>query len=144
VASQQELDQCYMAVAEAHAKLSKGVRAKVGAALVTQKEVILAGYNGLAPEGSNILEHVNEEGFFVTKEEVIHAEINCILKAAKEGVSVVGGTLYITLSPCLSCAEMIKAAGIKRVVYRDQYRCKKGIYSLIEYGIQCNKLEEMI
>lgn len=29
MATQEELDKCYMQVAEAHAKLSKGVRAKV-------------------------------------------------------------------------------------------------------------------
>lgn len=144
MASQKELDQCYMAVAEAHAKLSKGVRAKVGAAIVTQQGVVLAGFNGLAPDGSNELEYVGEQGTLETKPETIHAELNCILKAAKEGVSVVGGILYTTLSPCLPCSEMIKAAGIKRVVYKEQYRCKEGIYSLIEYGIPCNKLMEEV
>lgn len=142
MASQQDLDNCYMTVAEAHAKLSRGVRAKVGGCLVTSNGVILAGYNGTAPGGSHELEYVDCDGSIVTKPETIHSELNCLLKAAREGVSVLGSTLYVTLAPCLVCSEMLVAAGVKRVVFRDEYRCKKGIDNLVQHGILVENLKQ--
>lgn len=143
MASQQSLDYCYMAVAEAHATLSKAERKRVGCALVTPFGVILGGCNGLAPGSSNELEY--KEGPFdvlVTKPEVIHAELNCLLKAAREGVSVVGSTLYTTLSCCKPCSEMVAAAGIKRVVYKELYRDSSGVDNLKSKSIQVDKYEE--
>lgn len=140
MASDKELDMCYMTVATAHSLLSKAKRKKVGCALVTQNGVILGGCNGLAPGGENELEYFDDEDQLVTKKEVLHAELNCILKAAKEGVSVVGGTLYTTLSCCRTCAEMVAAAGIKRVVYKEEYRDCSGIDSLLKHGIIVDKI----
>ena len=140
MARQVELDYTYMKVAEAHAELSKAKRKKVGACIVTPSQVILAGYNGLSPGGSNELEYIDGSGNLVTKAETIHAELNCIIKAAKEGVSVIDGTLYVTLSCCLPCSEMLIAVGIKRVVYKEEYRCRKGIENLIKRGIKVEQL----
>lgn len=142
MATQQELDKCYMAVAEAHAELSKAERKKVGACLVTPSGTILAGVNGMAPSGSNILEIV-KDGVLVTKEQVIHAELSCILRAAREGVSVEGSTLYVTLSPCLRCSEMIAAAGVKRVVWKESYRDPSGLINLDNLDIGVEKYEEI-
>ena len=140
MASEYDLDIAYMRVAMAHAKLSRGEKGKVGACLVTQHGVILGGCNGLAPGGSNVLEETTEDGIYRTKDEVIHAELSCILKAAREGVSVVNSTLYVTTSCCLPCSEMIAAAGIQKVVYSDVYRSKEGIDNLIQYGILTQQL----
>lgn len=140
MASPQELDKCYMAVAEAHAELSKAKRKKVGACLVTHSGTILAGCNGLAPHGSNDLE-VLRDGELVTKEEVIHAELSCILRAAKEGVSIQGSTLYVTLSPCKRCSEMISAAGVKRVVWKELYRDVCGLENLLTHKVEVERYE---
>lgn len=168
MASQQSLDYCYMAVAEAHATLSKAERKRVGCALVTPFGVILGGCNGLAPGSDNQLETkvymkaANEGAYLdneykdnrwpyedaqgryglVSKPEVIHAELNCLLKAAREGVSVVGSTLYTTLSCCKPCSEMVAAAGIKRVVYKELYRDFSGVDNLKSKGIQVDKYED--
>lgn len=139
--SLQEIDDLYMAVAEIHEKLSKSKRRQVGACLVTSSGTILAGCNGLAPKGSNVLEY-EEDGKLVTKEEVIHAELSCILRAAREGVSVQGSTLYVTLSPCVRCAEMLVTAGIKRVVWRDSYRDPSGVFNLLNLGVKVEQYEK--
>lgn len=97
----------------------------------------LTGYNGEYSGGSNICE--DEAG--LTKPTVIHSELNCVLRAAKEGISVLDSTLYVSLSPCQSCSSMLIQAGIKRVVYLEQYRCQKGIDLLRKAGIIVNKLE---
>lgn len=137
MASQESLDLVYMQTALLHASLSKAVRAKVGSCLVTKQGVCLTGYNGEYSGGSNICE--DELG--VTKPTVIHSELNCILRAAKEGISVLDSTLYVTLSPCQSCSAMLIQSGIKRVVYLQQYRCNKGIDLLQQAGIVVHKLE---
>ena len=51
-----------------------------------------------------------------------HAELNAIAVAAKNGISTDGGTMFSTVQPCYTCAKAILAAGIKRVVYVDEYR----------------------
>lgn len=97
MATQSELDKVYMTCAEAHGGISKVVRAKVGAAIVTPQGVVLPGVNGLPRPLGNVCETKEYTPTGVelkTKPEVIHAELACILKAAREGVSVEGSVLY--------------------------------------------------
>ena len=150
-------DSLYMKMAENMSEISHGKRLKVGAILVTNNGVVLTGCNGLPKQLGNELEHVeypashipytqheyplvSEKGFvyrLVTKPNVIHAELNCILKAAREGVSVIDSTIYITTAPCLVCATMLLAAGVKRVVYKDEYRDMSGVDMLQDVGVEC-------
>ena len=51
----------------------------------------------------------------------VHAEQNAICQAARYGLNVAGGTIYVTISPCLTCAKLIVNAGISRVVYGGDY-----------------------
>ena len=51
----------------------------------------------------------------------LHAEQNCLLQAAKIGVSCDGATIYVTCQPCNTCAKMIINAGIAKVVYEGDY-----------------------
>jgi len=147
LANQQSLDLVYMQTALLHAELSKAQRAKVGSCLVTTQGVCLTGYNGTPIGMDNICEDVvgwninTHQDVLVTKPEVLHSELNCLMKAAREGISVVGGTIYITLSPCVQCSAMLIQAGIKRVVYLQQYRCTKGLDLLAKAGIVVDKLE---
>ncbi len=138
MANQVELDCCYIKVAEAHARLSRAERKRVGACLVTQSGVIIPGYNG-TPSGTDNACEDEVDGALVTKPEVIHAELNCILKAAKEGVSVVGSKLYVTLSPCLPCSAMLKQAGVSEIVYLEGYRDSSGIDYLRSHGVKVRK-----
>ena len=140
--SQNKLDQYYMSLALRVAELSHGVRAKVGSCLVTESDITVLGTNGLPKALGNELEF-KEFGCngITTKKEVIHAELNTILKCAKEGVSVSGATIYTTLSPCISCSSMLASCGIERVVYLQEYRDTKGIDILKECGIVVDKLD---
>ena len=137
MASRESLDLVYMQTALLHASLSKATRAKVGSCLVTKQGVCLTGYNGNYSGGGNVC----EDEYGMTKPTVIHSELNCVLRAAKEGISVLDSTLYVTLSPCQSCASMLIQAGIQRVVYLQQYRCSEGLDLLRKAGIIVNKME---
>ena len=142
MADQKSLDETYMGTAMLHARLSKAKRAQVGAVLVTSQGVTLTGYNGTPRGLPNECETVVKtslpylfEDTLVTKREVIHAELNCILKAAREGVSCIDATMYVTLSPCVPCAAMMIQAGVKRLVYKEMYRDQGGIDLLQRAGI---------
>ena len=129
-------DHIYMQMAREMSTASKANRKQVGAILVTNNGVLLPGYNGTPAGWPNKCEDVNN----VTIPSVIHAELNCVLKAAKEGVSVIGSTIYVTLSPCVSCASMLAQAGVKRIVYDEEYRDMSGVNLLLQNGTLVERL----
>lgn len=123
-----------MKAAEAYAGLSHSRRSKVGAVIVKDHRIISVGYNGM-PEGwDNDCEDITEDGL-VTKPEVLHAEMNALMFAAKNGLATEGCSLVITLMPCFHCAKSIYQAGLKNVFYRDAYRDESGINFLRQCGI---------
>uniref|UniRef100_UPI0040273628 dCMP deaminase family protein n=1 Tax=Candidatus Cryptobacteroides bacterium TaxID=3085639 RepID=UPI0040273628 len=117
-----KFDRSYLRMAQIWAENSYCKRRKVGALLVKNNMIISDGYNGTPSGFENICE--DENG--VTKPYVLHAEANAITKVAKSGNSSEDATLYVTASPCIECAKLIIQAGIKRVVYRDEYRLDDG------------------
>jgi dCMP deaminase len=125
---QQKLDKTFINIAKEVGTLSHCTRSKVGAVLVKDGNVISFGYNGTPAGMHNGCEENN-----VTKDEVIHAEMNAILKAAKSGNAVDGSTLYLSLSPCQNCCKLIIQSGIKRVVYLEGYRDLKPIEFLSKF-----------
>lgn len=132
----------HMKAAFAYAELSRGKRLKVGAVLIKDDRIISLGYNGM-PTGSkdNSLEYFDGSEELVTKDEVVHAEKNCIAFAAKNGISTDKAELVITCSPCHNCATLLIQSGIKRVWYIDAYRDPRGIKLLREYRIIVNKVK---
>jgi len=132
-----KFDEKYIEMARIWAKNSYCKRRQVGALLVKDKMIISDGYNGTPSGFENICE--DENG--VTKPYVLHAEANAITKVAKSGNSSEGATLYVTASPCVECAKLIIQAGIKRVVYSDEYRLDDGLKLLRAAGIEVEKVE---
>lgn len=134
-------DSFYMQIALLYATQSKAVRKKVGAVLVTSHGVLVPGYNGTVSGSDNRCEYWDSaSGSLVTKPGVLHAELNCLLKCSKEGISTMKSTLYCTLSPCEECAAMIAAAGIQRVVFLDKYRDDAGIKALQSYNVEVEQI----
>lgn len=121
-------DETLIKIAEIVSTESKCNRAKVGAVIVKNKRIIATGYNGTPSGTCNDCEENN-----TTKPSVIHAEINAILNATTEDLT--NSTLYITMSPCETCAAFIKQKGISRVVYSIDYRDTKGIDYLRKEGV---------
>ena len=131
-----KFDRRYLEMAEIWAKNSYCKRRQVGALLVKDNMIISDGYNG-TPSG---FENVCEENG-VTKPYVLHAEANAISKVAKSGNSSEGATLYVTASPCIECSKLIIQSGIKRVVYKDEYRLTDGIDLLRRAGIEVERID---
>lgn len=129
--SKPSFDDIYMELAENLAKRSHCVKAQVGAVLTKDTRIVSLGYNG-PPAGTH---NCDEEfpGVGCPRDSkgscslALHAEQNAILYASKNNVAIEGATLYVTLSPCISCARVIFTTGIKKVFYLNSYADFKGL-----------------
>ena len=127
-----------MRMARTWAENSYCKRRQVGALLVKNQMIISDGYNGTPSGFENNCEDENN----VSKPYVLHAEANAITKVARSNNSSEGATLYVTASPCMECSKLIIQAGIKRVVYGEEYRIMDGIDLLQRAGIEVCYLKE--
>lgn len=131
-----------MDIAVVVASRSTCLRRQVGAVIVKGKRLLTSGYNG-APQG---LPHCGEvrclraDGMIPSgqRHELCrgtHAEQNAIVQAALYGVAIEGATLYCTHQPCSACTKMIINAGIRRIVYRQEYPDELALELLQQAGI---------
>lgn len=163
MADQKQLDKVFLNIAKEVSELSYCVRAKVGCVIVLNHNIISMGYNGtpsgldnccedkkyMDPEAGAWLDietiemqwpfHGNDGRYYLkTKDIVLHAESNALLKAAKFGFSTNAATMYCTLSPCIDCAKLILQAGIKRIVYLKEYNDISGL-NLLKNFVEIEK-----
>ena len=121
-------DQYFMDIARTVASRSNCVKRKVAAVVTIDRRIISTGYNG-TPRGTT---NCNEGGCPRCNDLAIggtrldeclcsHGEENAITQAAYHGVSLKGGTIYTTFSPCLLCTKLIINSGLKEVVYQSEY-----------------------
>ncbi|HUB92698.1 MAG TPA: cytidine/deoxycytidylate deaminase family protein [Candidatus Saccharimonadales bacterium] len=118
------MDEVAVEITKIMAKRSSCPKRQVGAVITKGGRIISSGYVG-APPG---MPHCIDEGVgcLLDSEKkcvrTIHAEQNAVAVASKYGISTDGGTMFCTVQPCYTCAKVILAAGIKRVVYVEEYR----------------------
>jgi dCMP deaminase len=126
-----KFDDIFMELAVNLAKRSHCIKAQVGAVLAKDTRIISIGYNGPPAGTHNCDEEFPEMGCPRDSKGscslALHAEQNAILYATKNGSNIEGATLYVTLSPCISCARVIYTMKIKRVLFKDSYALYKGI-----------------
>lgn len=142
-------DDIYMQLAETIALRSHCVKAQVGAVLAKDTRIISLGYNGPPAGTHNCDEEWPETGCARDRKGscylALHAETNAILYAQRNKVTVEDSTLYVTLSPCLSCARIILTTGIKRVVYSKSYaeykgmEVDEGVEFLKKFGVEVHR-----
>lgn len=136
-------DEYFMDIVDLIKSRSTCIRRQVGALIVKDKRILATGYNG-APTGCK---HCSDIGCLREQLNIpsgqrhelcraIHAEQNAIVQAANSGVSVSGGTLYVTIQPCVLCAKMAINAGIKKIVFRGDYPDELSMELLKEAGIR--------
>ncbi len=138
-AKQEKYDRAYLKMATEWARLSHCYRKQVGALIVKDGMIISDGYNG-TPTG---FPNACEDNDGNTHWYVLHAEANAIMKVAKSNNSAKNATLYLTLSPCKECSKLILQAGIKRLVYLNEYKDNSGIDFLKEARIEVTHFENI-
>jgi dCMP deaminase len=122
--------QYFLTITRQVAERSTCTRAKVGAVIVRDKNILATGYNG-APAG---MPHCIDVGCLIYQSKTpdgeieencfrtIHAEINAIAQAAKNGSSIKDGSIYITHTPCIHCLKVLVNTGIKQIFYERPYK----------------------
>ncbi|NCG09398.1 MAG: dCMP deaminase [Verrucomicrobia bacterium] len=114
-------DAYFMATAMLMASRSSCERLHVGCVIVSagaqKNRIIAAGYNGFLP-GVEHTSHLRDGH----EQATVHAEQNAISDAARRGVSLEGSVAYVTHYPCVNCAKILAAAGVRTVKYYRDYR----------------------
>jgi dCMP deaminase len=119
-----------MTITRQVAERSTCTRAKVGAVIVRDRSILATGYNG-APAG---LPHCLDAGCLIYESRTpdgeleqncfrtIHAEINAITQAARNGVAIRDADIYVTHTPCIHCLKVLINTGIRNVFYEKPYK----------------------
>ena len=127
-------DEYFMNIARVASSRATCHRKFVGAVIVRDKTILSTGYNGSIrgmPHCSDA-GHMMVEGHCVA---TIHAEMNAIIQAARNGVRIEGASIYITASPCWNCFKALANAGITRICYGEFYRDERSFEVAKELGI---------
>ncbi len=123
-------DQYFMTITQQVAERSTCQRAKVGAVIVRDRNILATGYNG-APAG---MPHCTDAGCLIYESKTpngdieqncfrtIHAEINAIAQAAKNGSNIKDTSIYVTHTPCIHCLKVLVNTGIRSVFYEKPYK----------------------
>ena len=122
-----KIHKIFLNIAKQIASLSNCVSYKVGAIIVKNGRILSTGYNG-TPSGCRNCNQIFDQETFdrethhkFSQNYQIHAQINAILFAAKDGISIDGSDIYVTVHPCNKCLKAICNSGIKRIFYEGQY-----------------------
>jgi dCMP deaminase len=143
-------DEYFLSVMDATALRASCDRGKSACVIVKDNRILATGYVG-APSGlpsCDEVEHqlirkfeidikefencvyVNDDGFVLIDENkisvhcirTVHAEQNAIVNCARAGISTLGATMYVTMTPCRVCAMIIIQAGISKVIAKNKYQ----------------------
>jgi len=135
VKSRPSKEEYYLSIAKEISQRSTCFRVKIGALIVREDQIVAAGYVGAPRKTKDCLEH----GFCLRDKlglphghryeicRSIHAEMNCLINAARSSGAILGGDMFIygeytsspkkmDVFPCFICKKMIINAGLKRVI----------------------------
>tara|TARA_B100000963_G_scaffold217120_1_gene189323 strand:- start:215 stop:706 length:492 start_codon:yes stop_codon:yes gene_type:complete len=130
-------DSFFMAQACLASLRSSCDRLNVGCVIVKDHRVITTGYNGFLKGAPHVSRVRNGHEQFT-----IHAEQNAICDAANRGVSMDKALAYITHYPCINCFKLLIAAGIKGVIYLDDYKNDELVLEMaLENNVKLIKLQ---
>ena len=130
-----------MTITREVAERSTCLRAKVGAVIVRDRNILATGYNG-SPAG---LPHCLDAGCLIYESRTpdgefeqncyrtIHAEINAITQAAKNGAAIRDADIYVTHTPCIHCLKVLINTGIRNIYFEKEYK-RHTVADLLKYS----------
>jgi dCMP deaminase len=141
-------EEYFMTITRQVAERSTCLRAKVGAVIVRDRSILATGYNG-SPAG---VPHCLDVGCLLYKSErpsgdveencfrTIHAEINAIAQAARNGTRIDGAGIFVTHTPCIHCFKTLVNTGIRRIYYERAYKLET-LEELLEHtGVELEQV----
>ena len=140
----------YLDIAQTVSERATCLRRRFGAIIVKNDVIVSTGYNG-APRGRQNCCDLNfcyRDKMQIPRGEryelcrSVHAEQNAICQAAYYGHATAGATIYVTISPCMTCAKLIINSGIKEVVYGGDYPYLDTVKRMFrESGVKCRRFK---
>lgn len=141
-------EEYFMTITREVAERSTCLRAKVGAVIVRDRSILATGYNG-SPAG---VPHCLDVGCLIYKSarpsggeeencfRTIHAEINAIAQAARNGTAIDGAGIFVTHTPCIHCFKTLVNTGIRRIYYERAYKLET-LEELLEHtGVELEQV----
>ena len=136
----------YLNIAKQIAERSTCFRNKGGAIIVKDDVIVATGYVGAPRKTKDCFERgeclrdklkiPHGRNYEICRS--VHAEMNCIINAARSGTSILGGDMYIyhrdregkemDSFPCFICKKMIINAGLRRVICSTKEKGMKIFY----------------
>ena len=115
------------------AERSEDIYQKVGDCALNDKNMVVAvGYNGLASGKDVSYEFLRNRKH--RSPYMIHAEVNCLSLVKRGEVKMLASSLL----PCSSCATMIAAYGVEKVIFKEIYKRDKSALEIFKfYNIEC-------
>ena len=159
-------DEYFMSMVDIVKLRSTCQRRQVGAVLTRGNIIISTGYNG-SPRGikhcvfekdldktdyilgpfSSLRSHfcIREQQSIPSGQRVemcwaVHGEENCIIQAARNGTSTIDSVLYCTTKPCITCLKTLINAGVKEIIYKEDYSDPLADQLMSECNIQFRKV----
>lgn len=135
-----DVDLKWLLTAQLSATQSADWWRQVGGVVVKNGELLLQAYNHHVPSEQQPYIDGDPRAEFHKGEQMelstaLHAEAGLIAEAAKKGISLEGTTLYVTTFPCPSCAKLVAASGIKKIIYQEGYSVLDGEALLKSAGL---------
>jgi len=119
---------------------------QVASLIVKDGKVLYSAYNEMLPNKDECYKIgcIRDNLQPGTKTEVcsaIHSEACCIALAAKEGVSLKGASIYVTVFPCPACAKLIAVSGLKKCFYNEGWANFDGERVMKAAGVEIIKID---
>jgi dCMP deaminase len=133
-------DDYFMNIAQVVATRSTCQRKFVGSVLVRDRMILSTGYNG----SIRGMPHCTEVGHMMDNDHcvaTIHAEMNAILQAARNGINIDKSTVYVTASPCWNCFKALMNSGVNRICFGEFYRDERIFEVAEKLGIELLHVE---
>lgn len=145
------LNNTFIEVLNSLEKNSTCIKHKVAALIVKDNRIISMGWNGVLPGEVHCCdklkdipaEELREYHRTWSLDNELHAELNAIAFAAKQGISTEGSDMYVSLPPCIRCAHLIIASGIKNVYYSRLHKSsEEGIKKLMIGNVNVSQIKK--
>ncbi|MFH1145887.1 MAG: deaminase [bacterium] len=114
---------------------------QVGAGIVKDQQLIITSYNHHLPTDQTVYLEGDPRDYVKAGQDshlstAIHAEQAVIAQAAKQGISLDGGSIYVTVFPCPVCAKLIAWSGIKKCYFSSGHASLDGETVLKSHGVE--------
>lgn len=134
-------DRKFMLLAEREGEKSSDWWRRVGAVLVKDDKIILSSHNFHLPHQQTPYIDGDPRDFVEAGKDsylasAVHSEQAVIAQAAKEGISLLGADIYVSVFPCPMCARLIALSGVKRCFFSSGHASLDGQEILRFFGVK--------